>query len=316
MRIDPHVHFRDGEQDYKETIRHGLKVAREQKVDIVFDMPNTSPPILNQQDVEARLKLVPDGQENRYFMYVGATTDDFQLAEAVHLAESHKNVIGIKLYAGKLTGDLTVISQTQQRNIYRSLVNNEYKGVLAVHCEKESLFKDVFNPYVPDTHGRARPKEAEIESIKDQIRFSKDVRFQGQLHICHVSCPESVREIDFARKQMWISCGVTPHHLLWDEEYLKGDEGLIYKTNPPLRSSSDVLALREQLKRGLIDWIETDHAPHTIGEKLYGPYPSGFPSLYLYRDFVENWMPMQGIDKKRIEDMTYNNIMHAFELFL
>ena len=30
MRIDPHVHFRDEEQNYKETIKHGLQTAKEQ----------------------------------------------------------------------------------------------------------------------------------------------------------------------------------------------------------------------------------------------------------------------------------------------
>jgi dihydroorotase len=36
----------------------------------------------------------------------------------------------------------------------------------------------------------------------------------------------------------------------------------IYKVNPPLRTSDDVLALREGLVEGVIDVIATDHAPH------------------------------------------------------
>ena len=64
MRIDPHVHFRDEEQSYKETIKHGLELAKQQGVDIVFDMPNTFKPILTEKDV----KLSNDININGYFL--------------------------------------------------------------------------------------------------------------------------------------------------------------------------------------------------------------------------------------------------------
>ncbi len=59
MRIDPHVHLRDGEQSYKETIKHGINLAKSQGVDIVFDMPNLPNPILTKKEVEDRLQIVP-----------------------------------------------------------------------------------------------------------------------------------------------------------------------------------------------------------------------------------------------------------------
>ncbi len=49
MKIDPHVHFRDEEQSYKETIAHGLSVARDQGVDIEFD-PFRWPDLLTDLD--------------------------------------------------------------------------------------------------------------------------------------------------------------------------------------------------------------------------------------------------------------------------
>jgi dihydroorotase len=44
-----------------------------------------------------------------------------------------------------------------------------------------------------------------------------------------------------------------------------------YKVNPPLRSSDDVMAVREALLDGTIDVIGTDHAPHTHDRKR-GPW--------------------------------------------
>jgi dihydroorotase len=312
MRIDPHVHFRDEEQGYKETITHGLLVAKEQGINYVFDMPNTLKPILRGDDVKRRLKLVPEEEKERYFLYIGATADEEQLREAIMLVKNVREVIGIKMFAGKSTGDLAIIDEEEQKKVYEVLAKNNYKGVIAVHCEKESHTKDLFDPNDAHTHALSRPNIAEIESIKDQIKFSKQSNFKGTLHICHVSCKESVELVDKARKEITITCGATPHHLLWDDKMLKGSHGLLYKMNPPLRSEEDVKALREYLKQGKIDWIETDHAPHAIGEKMYRDHPSGYPTLYLYKRFVEEFLPSIGLTEEQIKDLTFNNIAKVF----
>ncbi|MEK7447780.1 MAG: amidohydrolase family protein [Patescibacteria group bacterium] len=314
MRIDPHVHLRDEEQNYKETIVHGLDTAKKMGVDIVFDMPNTQKPILTEEDVVRRLKLVPDAEKGRYFLYIGATADAEQLKNAAKLVEEVKEVIGIKMFAGKSTGTLEIIDEDEQKGVYSVLAKCGYTGVLAVHCEKEAHITDTFDPKNPITHATSRPNSAEHESIKDQIRFAQESGFQGTLHICHTSTKESVELVNEARKEMKITCGVTPHHLLFDDSKMNESHGLLYKMNPPLRSKKDVEALRNYLKEGKIDWIETDHAPHTVGEKLYDGYPSGFPSLYLYKELVEELLPSLGLSEGEIENLTYNNIIKAFKL--
>jgi len=315
MRIDPHVHFRDQEQSYKETIAHGLKLAKEQGVNYVFDMPNTAKLILTEKDVKERLKLVPNNEKNRYFLYIGATANENQLTKAIKLVKKYKQIIGIKMYAGKSTGDLKIIEEKKQQKVYEILAKNNYTGVIAVHCEKEAhMNNDIFDPEKPFTHALARPNIAETESIKDQIKFSKKANFKGTVHVCHVSTKKSVEIIDNARKEIKITCGVTPHHLNWDHSKLKGKHGLLYKTVPPLRSKEDVQALKLFLKQGKIDWIETDHAPHAIGEKLHGPYPSGYPSLYLYKKCVEEFLPSLGLTEKQINDLTFTNIKNTFNL--
>ena len=44
MYIDAHVHCRDFSEDYKETIRHALRVSEDSGLSAIFDMPNTKPP--------------------------------------------------------------------------------------------------------------------------------------------------------------------------------------------------------------------------------------------------------------------------------
>jgi len=316
MRIDTHVHFRDGEQKYKETISHGLNVAKEQGVEHVFDMPNTAKPVLRKEDVERRLALVPELEKGRYFLYIGATTNEEQLKEAINLVREKKEVIGIKMFAGKSTGDLQILEEEGQKKVYQTLVDNNYTGVISVHCEKEAFMTNTFDPLDPLTHATSRPKEAEIESLKDQIKFVKETGFKGTLNVCHVSCAESVELVQAAKKEINITCEVTPHHAMWDYSKLEEQNGLLYKMNPPLRSKEDVLALQKCIKDGKIDFVGTDHAPHTVGEKLYGPFPSGCPSLYNYKMFVEEFLPSIGVSESLIEEMTFKNINKIFNLGL
>jgi len=311
--IDPHVHCRDGKQSYKETISHVLELAENQGVEKIFDMPNTDPPILTRADVNERLKLVPKNKWENYCLYVGASADEKQLEEAVISCDVYAEVIGIKMFAGQSVGDLAITSETGQRRVYKKLAEVGYKGVIAVHCEKEEFInKDAWEPHKPITHSQARPKMAEIESVRDQISFAKEAGFQGTLHICHISCPDSVKLVDEARKDMKITCGATPHHILWDMEMQRRPDGLLYKMNPPLRDWDDVSSMRQMLRDGKIDWIETDHAPHAVGEKLFLPYLSGYPSLYLYKSFINEFLPTIGIDNKQIEGLTNGNILKAF----
>ena len=314
MRIDPHVHCRDGDQNYKDTIKHIFKICDEQGVDKIFDMPNTSPPIISEKDVIERLKLVPLEAKNRYHLYIGATSNSIQLQEAVKVTEEYSEVIGIKLFAGKSVGNLEIVSQDKQRLVYKTLAENNYKGVIALHCEKESFIdNNMFNSEKPITHAYSRPIISEVESIKDQINFAKEANFKGTLHVCHVSCSESVNIIN-SEKDLKITCAVTPHHILWDENMLERADGLLYKMNPPLRKKEEVNSLKDDLLKGRINWIESDHASHAIGEKLFSPYMSGFPSLYLYKKFVEDYLPNLGLSTNEIDKLTYDNIVNVFKI--
>ncbi|MCH8986649.1 dihydroorotase [Patescibacteria group bacterium] len=316
IRIDPHVHFRDAEQNYKETIAHGLSVANDAGVSYVFDMPNTLKPILRQVDVVERLKLVPENKKKNYFLYIGATSDEGQLKEAISLVNDKREVIGMKMYAGRSTGNLAIIKEEEQRKVYKVLSENGYEGVIVVHCEKESYMKELFDPRNPYTHALSRPKIAEVESVKDQIKFAKEYNFKGTLHIAHISCAESIELVNEAKKEIKITCGITPHHLIWSDDKLKESNGNLYKMNPPLRDEEEVKKLQELLKQDKVDWIETDHAPHTVGEKLHKGFPSGYPTLYIYREFIEEFLPSLGISEEQIDRLTLSNIINTFNLEL
>jgi dihydroorotase len=77
-----------------------------------------------------------------------------------------------------------------------------------------------------------------------------------------------------------VTAETCPHYLLWDEELVSGYFTLA-KVNPPLRTSDDVLALRQAVREGVIDILVTDHAPHADFEKdaPFAQAPNGISGL-------------------------------------
>jgi len=319
-RKDCHVHFRDGEEALKQTIRGGSEQAAAQGIIAVGDMPNTKPPILWKEDVILRLRLAEKEKPLvKYFLWIGLTSYEEQIKEAIRVEREITQVIGLKLYAGQSTGELGVTDANDQKKIYEILSGMDYQGVLAVHCEKEKKLKPkLWNPEKPWTHGDARPILAETEAVKDQIRFAKAVDFKGNLHICHASCKETIKIVSEARKAgLRVSCEITPHHILLTDVRMRGRDGLRFKVNPPLRGKETVEGLREiflilSRKDAEYIFISTDYAPHTLGEKLNPRIaPSGIADYSLYSKLL-TWLKERGLSDLQIDRLTFDNITKTF----
>ena len=310
--IDPHVHLRDWDQSKKETLLHGIGTAYRSGINGLFEMPNTSPVLTGRVVIERRIAdaqkaleaLSLSSEDLLYGLYVGLTQDKLQRAEVLGLYEEYfPTIIGFKLFAGHSTGNMGTTTEAAQRAIYRQLAETSYKGILAVHCEKETLMHpDLWDSSRPETHGEARPAVAELQSVKDQIAHAVETGFSGSLHICHVSHPDTVDLINEIRNTslpFTITCGVTPHHALLNSEEVD-HTGNLMKMNPPLRDKSAQERLYLQLLQGKIDWIESDHAPHTLQDKADGA--SGIPGFTGYVKLVPRLLS-EKIDQELLKDL-------------
>lgn len=319
VHIDPHVHMRDWNESNKATIRSVMDLARSQGVVASIEMPNTNPPITTEKLVAARLeKAREEGVSEGHYIFIGVTRYTNQIKKAAKIAETNPKVVGIKLFAGKSVGNLAVSDENDQKRVYKVLAKEGYEGPVVVHCEKESRFQmGWWIPEQPYTWDLARPPSAEVESVSDQIKFAREARFKGHIHVAHITVPEAVRLVDEAKAELSISSGATPHHLTLSTDDMLNSEGLKYKVNPPIRIIRHVRALQELLRTGKIDVIETDHAPHLPEEKTYDPerpidfYKSGIPSLNSYKQFLENLMT-QGFTEDGIRALTYTNVKNIF----
>ena len=320
--VDAHVHCRDGERERerkKSTISEVMRLVRSNGGVAIVDKPNTYPPITTLERVESRLRLAEqEGCLDGYYISVGVTADPEQVKGAARIAMTHPKVVSMKMFAGRSVGDLAVIRDEDQRMVYRALAEMRYDGILEVHCEYEGLMRpELWVPERPATWNLARPEEAEVKSAMNQIEFARSEGFVGHLHICHVSTPKTVMLVKEAWAYMRISCGITPHHWLYSTDDMQTVKGMAYKVNPPIRDRKTMLGLRECLRQGEIDMIYTDHAPHTIEEKTYGPgkpkdfYMSGIRSEEDFPAFIRA-LVNDGLGAEQISGLIRSNPKRIF----
>ena len=225
-------------------------------------------------------------------------------------------VVGLKLFAGHSTGAMGITDPREQALVYRTLAALGFDGVLAVHCEKEALLRpSEWDPTRPVTHARARPPAAEVASVDDQKAHARAARFRGTLHVCHISTPWAVDLVRGTHERTQdagprMSCGLAPHHALLDAGMMERENGILLMMNPPLRPLPMPSLMMERLLQGQIDWIETDHAPHTLQDKTER-HASGIPGLPFYPRFVR-LLAQRGMDGRRREELTHGAICRRF----
>jgi dihydroorotase len=184
-----------------------------------------------------------------------------------------------KAFMGPSVGDLFFASQEQLEGVI-----SEYRGRnVSFHCEDPAILRESSGE---PTHEQRRPARAEITATEFALYLIERYELVGKL--CHYSTKDGLTKIAAAKARgVRVTAEATPHHLFFDDSMLTEENRLWLQMNPPLRGPGDRLALIEALRTGMVDYIATDHAPHTLEEKLQGV--SGVPHLDTYGAFA-TWL--------------------------
>jgi dihydroorotase len=143
-----------------------------------------------------------------------------------------------------------------------------FDGVIAQHAQEPRL---TVGAQMHEGIVSARLGMAGWPSVAEEAIIARDClladHVDSRLHVCHVSTAGSVEIVAAAKARgTRVTAEVTPHHLLLTDERAVGYDPL-FKVNPPLRTGSDVAALRAALVSGAVDIVATDHAPHASQDK-------------------------------------------------
>jgi dihydroorotase len=114
-----------------------------------------------------------------------------------------------------------------------------------------------------------------------------------------------------------VTAEVTPQHLYFSEEIIRQmspQDQIKFQMNPPIRSQNDADLLMAGLINGEIDYLATDHAPHSPEEKAKGI--SGLTGLDTYAAFVTWLLLEKKIKPETIARVCSENPGHFFNQFL
>lgn len=278
--VDLHVHLRQPGNEEAETIETGARGAALGGYTAVVAMPNTDPAIDNVAVVRevralassAICDVIPTAA-----ISVGRHGESITpMAELVRA--------GVRIFTDDGSG-------VQDDQLMRTAL--EYAGslehlsqgesiVLAQHCEVDALSK---GGYMHEGEWSSRlgipgqPSEAEELMVMRDIALC---RLSGtRVHFQHISTAGSVSMVRAAKAAgLPVTAEATTHHFSLTDACCASYDP-VFKVHPPLRTETDVAAVKDGLADGTIDAIATDHAPHTPRSKqqIFADAPPGMLGL-------------------------------------
>jgi dihydroorotase len=260
--VDLHTHLREPGKEDAETVLSGSRAGARGGYVALSAMANTSPVADTAGVVEQVFRL---GQEAGLLdvFPVGAVTQGLHGEHLAEIGAMADSVARVRIFSddGNCVADPLVMRRALE-------YVKKFDGVIAQHAQEPRLTQgsQVNEGFVSSQLGlKGWPAIAEEAIIARDVLLADHV--QARLHICHVTTRGGVEIIRWAKSRgIDVTAEVTPHHLLLTDEASRSYDP-IFKVNPPLRTESDVMALREALAEGVIDIVATDHAPHAAETK-------------------------------------------------
>ena len=268
--IDPQVHFREPGLEHKEDLFTASCACAKGGVTSFLEMPNTRPLTISQSALDDKLQRAASKCLVNYGFFIGATGDN--LPDLLSASPTP----GIKVFMGSMHGQLLVSQEEVLEAIFA-----RGNRLIAVHAEDQARINQRKQEFagIEDLaiHSQIQDNQAALLATQLALKLSK--KYQRRLHILHMSTAEEA-ELLRDDKPSWVTAEVTPQHLLLNTSAY-ATIGSLAQMNPPLRSPHDNEVLWQALRDGIIDFIATDHAPHTLAEKAqtYPNTPSGMPGV-------------------------------------
>lgn len=255
--VDLHTHLRQPGFEQSETVETGSMAAALGGYTAVHPMANTFP-VADNAGVVEQVQRLGDEVGLVEVQPIGAVTVGLEGEQLAELGTMNQSKAKVTIFSddGKCVSDPLLMR--------RALTYvKAFGGVIAQHAQEPRLTQGA---QMNEGSVSAELGLAGWPAVAEESIIARDIMLaeltDSRLHVCHVSTAGSVEQIRLGKARgVKVTAEVTPHHLLLTDE-LARSYNPVFKVNPPLRTSSDVEALRAALIDGTIDVIGTDHAPH------------------------------------------------------
>jgi len=259
--IDAHVHFRDPGLTDKEDFETGSMAAAMGGITMIADMPNVIPVTASVKDLNEKIKIAKEKSYIDFGLF--ALLNNGNLDKMENLKDA--GVLGFKVFFGSSTGDIAAPSLDV---LVKQIEKCSELGIrIGFHAESNELnanFTSIAKKETDTPDGfwldYARPVLSEIQAIQTIIGLA--FQRNAKIHIHHVTSEDGLNLIAEAKeKEMDITAETCPHYLLFNcNEHT-------HKVLPPIRDDGHQDALWNGIRKGVIDIIASDHAPHKESEK-------------------------------------------------
>jgi dihydroorotase len=268
--VDLHTHLREPGDEESETVESGTRAAALGGFTAVVAMPNTDPPLDSAEAVRTVLDLAATATAQ--VAVAGAITVGRRGEKLAPMAELA--ALGVRLFTDDGAG-------VQSAGLMRRAL--EYAtglGVtLAEHCEEASL---ACGGAMHEGAWSSRLGLPGVPAAAEEVMVARDLALASatgaRIHFLHLSTAGSVELVRRAKADgVAVTAEAAPHHFTLTEDRVAGYDP-VFKVNPPLRTPSDVEAVKCALAEGTIDAIATDHAPHPA-ERKDVPFDEAAPGM-------------------------------------
>ncbi len=259
--IDMHVHLREPGFESSETIETGSKCAAVGGFTSVCCMPNTNPVndtahltryIIERARAVAKVNVFPIGAISKGSLGEElASIGAMQAAGAVAISDDGRPVMNSRVMRRAMeiaaSFDIPVIDHCEDLNL--SAGGEMHEGLASLRLGLRG-----------------------IPACSEDVMVARDILLAevtgARFHVAHLSTTNAIAMVAEAKRRgLRVTCEVTPHHFaIHDLEVVPYDSN--FKMKPPIRCSHDVAAMIEGIKAGYIDAIATDHAPHSVTDKM------------------------------------------------
>ncbi|MGB5830421.1 MAG: dihydroorotase, partial [Thiohalocapsa sp.] len=274
--IDDQVHFREPGLTHKADFTSESRAAVAGGITSFMEMPNSNPPTLDLERLEAKHARAAEVSRANYSFYLGASNDNIGAIRAVRVGQC----CGVKVFMGASTGNMLVNDKQALDAIFA-----DSPLLIATHCEdtpiiqaNEAEYRQRYGEDVPmSAHPLIRSALACLKSSTLAVELSR--RHDARLHVLHIT---TARELElFAPGPVTgkrITAEACVHHLYFDDRDYD-EKGTLIKCNPAIKTPQDRDGILAAVSEDRIDVIATDHAPHTLEEKAgtYFKAPAGLP---------------------------------------
>ena len=256
--IDVHLHFNEPGRTDWEGAATGSRALAAGGGTSFFDMPlNSTPCTVNATEFDRKRAALEASSITDFGLWGGLVPGS--ISDMAEMAE--RGVVGFKAFM--CNSGLPEFPRADDVTLLDGLREAARLELpVAVHAESEELTRGLGARMTSRT-ARAfldsRPVVAELEAIQRALLLAKEAG--ASLHIVHVSCGRGVAMAAEARAQgVDVSIETCPHYLFFTDEDVER-LGPVAKCAPPLRTASDQRELWDELGRGRVNIIASDHSP-------------------------------------------------------